>query len=483
MLFSLPFLVTLASADDGLHLLQMQAHTRLATHAEDFVCDLCAESDNEFDPTGKKGKCEKINARAQKNAARCEKRKGRKGVIRGCCPAPPVECDLCPAGLTFNPDNLDGKCAKIATRSTKNEEKCNQLKNKKRVQKKCCDEEEEAKTYTPEDFELTKSNECPEGSKSVDYKTCHDQAGNYQWPGQKAGHTQRWDEEDHDPEFGAGWTFMPPGCVLYIGWRGDSHEAQVRWNPNQNGKNDGHRALVCEKATDEEEAKPEEEQKVGYIETKGVSCGWLGACGGDKNQAYINNGARQLSASASDVSSCEELCDKHDECDGFCLVGSVCYFRKDTECNDMPPTAGRSCWQKPIQGRQCSTGQFRGGEACETPAAEEPAKPTLGQGQHGKCISPNGPAGGTQCGRPDAGEIAYSSDCSRFVLCEDKPGCIAKGITSPETCMATVAKEDNCEKDFFEWRVSLGSHCFCNPKGRKWVPYNGFPLCVTYPMK
>jgi hypothetical protein len=41
---------------------------------------------------------------------------------------------------------------------------------------------------------------------------------------------------------------MPPGCVLYTGWPTGSHAAQVRWNPNQNGRNDGHRAKVCEKA-------------------------------------------------------------------------------------------------------------------------------------------------------------------------------------------------------------------------------------------
>lgn len=90
-----------------------------------------------------------------------------------------------------------------------------------------------------------------------------------------------------------------------------------------------------------------------YIETKGVSCGWAGGCGGMANQALINNGARELSlGSASDVGPCEDLCNQHAICDGFCLVGSVCYFRKDTECNEFVPTEGRSCWQKPIKGRK-----------------------------------------------------------------------------------------------------------------------------------
>jgi len=91
----------------------------------------------------------------------------------------------------------------------------------------------------------------------------------------------------------------------------------------------------------------------GYIETKGVSCGWAGGCGGMANQALINNGGREMAlGSAGDVGPCEDLCDQHAVCDGFCLVGSVCYFRKDTECNEFVPTAGRSCWQKPKPGRK-----------------------------------------------------------------------------------------------------------------------------------
>jgi hypothetical protein len=242
----------------------------------EFVCDLCEDSDNNFDATGKKGKCQRIFDRAQKNSKRCEKRKGRPGVIRGCCPSD--ECKSAQERLRTRLDNrkqakaaaqaakkavTDAKAAKASRAEVKDlraklKAARAVLKTARGEVKKIVTEKdaacgtrknkvEEAKTYTPEDFALTKSNECPEGSKSVDYKTCHDEAANYQWPGQKPGHTQRWDEEDHDPEFGNGWTFMPPGCVLYIGWRGDSHEAQVRWNPNQNGKNDGHRARVCEK--------------------------------------------------------------------------------------------------------------------------------------------------------------------------------------------------------------------------------------------
>merc|ERR1719263_354217 len=167
----------------------------------------------------------------------------RKRPQRHCCVAPPVECPLCPDGQEFKPGNLNGKFEKLATKATKTEATCDKFKGQKRV-RKCC---EATKTYTPDDFALTKANECPAGTKTPDYKTCHDQASNYKWPGQPAGHTQRWDEEGHDPEFGAGWPFMPPGCVLYTGWPSGSHAAQVRWNPNQNGKNDGHRAKVCEK--------------------------------------------------------------------------------------------------------------------------------------------------------------------------------------------------------------------------------------------
>jgi hypothetical protein len=107
---------------------------------ENFSCDLCEHSENEFNPKGKRGKCQRIHDRAQKNAKRCKKRQGRVGVIRGCCPNPPVECNVCPDGFGLNADNLDGKCAKIATRATKNEELCNKIKGRKGVQRKCCEE-------------------------------------------------------------------------------------------------------------------------------------------------------------------------------------------------------------------------------------------------------------------------------------------------------------------------------------------------------
>jgi hypothetical protein len=230
---------------------------------------------------------------------------------------------------------------------------------------------------------------------------------------------------------------------------------------------------VKEKGPSDEDLK-----NLGYIQTKGVSCGWLGGCNGMTNQLSINKGSRSMATNAGDVSTCEELCNEHDECDGFCLVGHECYFRKDTECNDMVPTAGRSCWQKPKNGRECATGQFQNGEECSAAVTPATSKaPVLGEGLKGKGIW-----GGTNCGHMDREEIPYSTACTRFVLCEDKPSCTAKGISSPQTCMDVVAKEDGCEKDFFEWR-SYNSHCFCNPKGRTWVPSTVHAPSVTYPMK
>merc|ERR1719443_100536 len=60
---------------------------RVEEAEEIFECDLCSESENEFYPEGRNGKCERIHQRAQKNAKRCDKRKGRPGVIWGCCPS------------------------------------------------------------------------------------------------------------------------------------------------------------------------------------------------------------------------------------------------------------------------------------------------------------------------------------------------------------------------------------------------------------
>jgi hypothetical protein len=109
--------------------------------SDDFVCDLCADSEHDFDPTGKAGKCERINQRAQVNAQRCEKRQNRKGVIRGCCPAPPVECKMCGSGYEFKPGNLDGRCERFATRASvqKGTDTCDKIKRKKKVQQGCCE--------------------------------------------------------------------------------------------------------------------------------------------------------------------------------------------------------------------------------------------------------------------------------------------------------------------------------------------------------
>lgn len=110
---------------------------------EEFKCDLCSETGNKFNPDGWAGKCQRTWDRAQRGAQACEKRKGMSYVTKKCCPDPAVECPLCPDGSNFKPDGLNGKCAKLAKKATKNTRVCEKIKGRKRVNRRCCEGGEE----------------------------------------------------------------------------------------------------------------------------------------------------------------------------------------------------------------------------------------------------------------------------------------------------------------------------------------------------
>merc|ERR1719284_1154110 len=94
-----------------------------------------------------------------------------------------------------------------------------------------------------------KQNTCPPGSFDIkDAAACEAAAPNIVWPGQRNG---RW--ENRGNNFG----FMPPGCVLYTGWKSGMHESIVLWNNNQNGKNDGNPAKICSGVPAEEDKEDE----------------------------------------------------------------------------------------------------------------------------------------------------------------------------------------------------------------------------------
>jgi len=100
-------------------------------------------------------------------------------------------------------------------------------------------EEEEEPAEEPVDYVIANGrNTCPAGSSPVaDAAACEAAAPSLQYGNQRPG---RW--ENRGNSFG----FMPPGCVLYTGWASGQHEAIVLWNNNQNGNNDGNRAVVCQ---------------------------------------------------------------------------------------------------------------------------------------------------------------------------------------------------------------------------------------------
>merc|ERR1719428_1532206 len=81
-------------------------------------------------------------------------------------------------------------------------------------------------------------NTCPPGKSPIaNAAACEEIAPRLKYKNQRHG---RWENR------GSNFGFMPPGCVLYTGWSSGQHEAIVLWNNNQNGRNDGNRAVVCQ---------------------------------------------------------------------------------------------------------------------------------------------------------------------------------------------------------------------------------------------
>jgi len=106
-------------------------------------------------------------------------------------------------------------------------------------------------------------NTCPAGSSTItDAASCEAAAPSLKFENQRNG---RW--EGHR---GSSFSFMPPGCVLYTGWTSGMHEAIVVFNNDPNGKNDGHRAKVCEPFAVEEEPEAGQEP-IDYIISQGQS--------------------------------------------------------------------------------------------------------------------------------------------------------------------------------------------------------------------
>jgi len=119
-------------------------------------------------------------------------------------------------------------------------------------------EEEESPPSPPDYIIANGQNACPAGSSPIaDAAACEAAAPTVQYGNQRNG---RWQNRGNN--FG----FMPPGCVLYTGWPSGQHEAIVLWNNNQNGKNDGNRAVICQPGGAQEqvaEALPEPHIGVG----------------------------------------------------------------------------------------------------------------------------------------------------------------------------------------------------------------------------
>jgi len=125
------------------------------------------------------------------------------------------------------------------------------------------DLEEEAALPVP--YIGARENSCPTGQSPIpDAAACEAIAPRLKYGTQRHG---RW--ENRGNNFG----FMPPGCVLYIGWPSGMHEAIVLWNNNQGGINDGNRAIVCQAAgaDDAVPAEPEADPEP-YIGVGASSC-------------------------------------------------------------------------------------------------------------------------------------------------------------------------------------------------------------------
>jgi len=232
------------------------------------------------------------------------------------------------------------------------------------------EEEEALEAETPELFIEVGANTCPPGRSPIsDAAACEAAAPLLKYGNQRHG---RW--ENRGNNFG----FMPPGCVLYTGWPSGNHEAIVLWNNNQNGQNDGNRAVVCQPGSVEEEEEAAEE-----------------AAPAESSEPFIGVGANTCPAGTSpiaDAAACEAIApslkyanhpngkwENRGNNFGFMPPGCVLYTGWPSG-----PHAGIVLWNNNQNGQNdgnraivCQSGSVEEEEAAP---AEPPAPPFVGVG-------------------------------------------------------------------------------------------------------
>jgi len=102
--------------------------------------------------------------------------------------------------------------------------------------------------------------------------------------------------------------------------------------------------------------------------------------------------------------------------------------------------------------------------------------------------------GGVSCGhgiytRNDFKYGRVSSTCTRYIICDGPDDCHLASVDSVQACAEVAAKQSECETStgngFIEARQYLQfneriSHCFCNVKGKTWVPDLSHKWSNTY---
>jgi hypothetical protein len=116
--------------------------TVILSNPDKDMCDVCGVQGGTFN--GAVAKCLKFKS-FPAGGTKCEKFQKQKAIGRLCCgikkvkkvkptKAPKVDCKVCVAG-TFNPDGIDGNCAKHLKRQG---DKCTFAQNEEHIQARCC---------------------------------------------------------------------------------------------------------------------------------------------------------------------------------------------------------------------------------------------------------------------------------------------------------------------------------------------------------